>query len=39
MYTVITPIGNIYVDTASEARFYNETYGYHYVRTYDNTVR
>lgn len=33
MYTVITPAGNIYVDTASEARWYQKTYGYLYVRT------
>lgn len=31
-YTVITPAGNIYVDTASEANWYKQTYGYHYVR-------
>lgn len=36
MYTVITPAGNIYVDTASEARWYKETYGWPYVRTKAN---
>lgn len=33
MYTVITPAGNIYVDTASEAQWYKNTYGYPYIKT------
>lgn len=32
-WTVITPVGKIYVDTAGEANWYKETYGYPIVRT------
>ena len=32
-WTVITPAGKIYVDTASEANWYKTTYGYIVIRT------
>jgi hypothetical protein len=32
-YKVITPVGNIYVDAASEAQEYKHNYGYPYCRT------
>lgn len=33
VYTVVTPAGNIYVDTASEAQEYKRNYGFIYHRT------